>query len=240
MIITAHQPAYLPWLGYLHKIALSDIYVVLDHVQFEKNSFTNRNKIYSSQGELMLTVPVQIKGHMGKPIKEIKISNLENWRKKHWNSILQSYRKAPYFECYASWLETYYSKEWQFLIDLTDEMLIFILKETGIKTTVAHQSDYGIVSNKQELVFDLCKAVNADTYISGSLGRNYLDINPFNNSGIEVYFQNYQHPIYPQTGKSGFIPNLGVVDLLMNVGSENALSIITSGNIQKNQLNNIN
>lgn len=237
MIITAHQPAYLPWLGYIHKIALSDTYVILDNVQFEKNSFTNRNKIYSSQGELMITVPIQIKGHIGKPIKEIRISNLENWHKKHWNSIVQSYRKAPFFDCYASWLESFYSKEWNFLIDLTSEMLYFLIKKMDIKTKIIRQSDTGIKSQKQDLVFDLCKATNADIYISGSLGRDYLDLKPFKEAGIEVYFQSYQHPVYSQSGKYGFIPNLGIIDLLMNVGSERALAIITSGNIQKNQLN---
>jgi len=239
MILTAHQPAYFPWLGYFHKIALSDIYVILDNVQFEKNSFTNRNKIYSTQGELMLTVPVQLKGHIGKPIKEIKISNLENWRKKHWNSIVQSYKKAPFFDRYASWLESYYLKEWNFLLDLTSEMLYFIIKEIDIKTQIIRQSETGINSLKQDLVFDLCKATNADVYISGSLGRNYLDVKPFKQAHVDVYFQDYKHPVYQQFGRRNFIPNLGIIDLLMNVGSEGALDVINSGNIQKNNLNQI-
>lgn len=235
MIVTAHQPAYLPWLGYIHKIALSDTYVILDNVQFEKNSFTNRNKIYSTQGELMLTVPLQMKGHIGKPIKEIRISNIENWRKKHWNSIKQSYTKAPFFERYVSELESFYSKEWVFLIDLTLGMLNFWLKEMNIKTKIIKQSEIGINSQKQDMVFDLCKATNADVYISGELGQDYLNAEPFKQAGTEVYFQNYQHPIYPQYRKKDFVPNLGIIDLLMNVGSEDALAFITSGNIQKDK-----
>jgi hypothetical protein len=236
MIVTAHQPAYFPWLGYIHKIAMSDIFVILDNVQFEKNSFTNRNKIYSSQGELMLTVPIQMKGHIGKPIKEIRISNSENWRKKHLISILQSYRKAPFFDYYAAWLESIYSKEWDFLIDLTNEMLFFLIKEMNIKTKIIRQSDTGIISQKQDLVIDLCKFTKANLYISGALGKDYIDINTFKQAQIDIYFQNYQHPIYPQVGKHGFLSKLGIIDLLMNVGSKKAFELIMTGNQFKNKL----
>jgi hypothetical protein len=236
MILTAHQPAYLPWLGYFHKLVLSDVYIVLDDVQFEKNSFTNRNRIYSPQGALMLTVPIQIKGHTAKPIRDIEINNIENWRTKHWKSLVQSYRKAPFFHRYASWLESIYSREWCFLIDLTTEMLQFFIKDMDIKTSIVKQSDLNVISHKQDLVFDLCQKSKSDVYISGKLGRDYLDVSRFKEAGIYVYFQDYQHPMYQQRGEIDFIPNLGIIDLLMNVGPEQAPDIIVSGNAMKNQL----
>src|ERR1035437_4150954 len=102
MILTAHQPAYLPWLGYFDKIIKSDIFVYLDTVQFEKNSFTNRNKVKTPQGAAWLTVPVKIKGHIGKTMMEIEIDNSQDWRKKHLNTIFMNYKKAARFEeCYA-------------------------------------------------------------------------------------------------------------------------------------------
>jgi hypothetical protein len=58
MIVSINQPAYLPWLGYFHRIAVSDAHIVLDTVQFEKNSFTNRNKVRTREGWCWLTVPV--------------------------------------------------------------------------------------------------------------------------------------------------------------------------------------
>ena len=78
MIISAHQPAYLPWAGYLHRIAISDVFVILDNVQFEKNSFTNRNRIKSPSGSVWLTVPVSQKGHMSGTISDIKIAKHSN------------------------------------------------------------------------------------------------------------------------------------------------------------------
>ena len=64
MLLSAHQPAYLPWLGYFEKIARADVFIYMDTVQFERNSYTNRNKIKGSNGAKMLTIPVCMKGHM--------------------------------------------------------------------------------------------------------------------------------------------------------------------------------
>ena len=102
MILTAHQPMYLLWLGLFHKIAISDVYVYLDNVQFEKNSFSNRNRIKSAQEPIWLTVPVLLKNHLKKTIKEIQIDNSRDWRRKHWKSIYLNYKKAPYFNRYSS------------------------------------------------------------------------------------------------------------------------------------------
>ena len=93
MILTAHQPAYLPWLGYFHKIAISDTFVILDKVQFEKNSFTNRNKIKTSNGSTWLSIPMEMSEHTNKAIKEMSIHNKFNWRQKHWKSIYLNYKK---------------------------------------------------------------------------------------------------------------------------------------------------
>jgi hypothetical protein len=236
MIVTAHQPAYLPWLGYIHKIALSDIYVLLDDVQFEKNSFTNRNYIYSKQGNVMLTVPLYSKGHISKSIREIEINNTENWGIKHWKTIEQNYRKTPFFNKFAPWLESIYNKDWKYLIDLTDEMLNFYLKCMNITTRVVKQSELQVHSHKQDLVLDLCLATKANVYISGKLGRDYINLIPFESEKIYVYFQDYIHPKYNQIGKNEFTPFLGIIDLLFNVGSEEALSIILSGNVSKTEL----
>ena len=75
MIVAIHQPNYLPWLGYFYKIAKCDMFVLLDNVQYAKNSFINRNKIKTPQGELWLTVPVKSKGRFGQLIKEVEIDN---------------------------------------------------------------------------------------------------------------------------------------------------------------------
>ena len=96
MIVSINQPAYLPWLGYFHRIAVSGAHVVLDHVQFEKNSFTNRNKVRTAGGWCWLTVPVRTKGRFGDlAIRSLEIDNSTDWRARHWKTLYQSYKRAP-------------------------------------------------------------------------------------------------------------------------------------------------
>jgi hypothetical protein len=217
VILSAHQPAYLPWLGYFDKVHRCDIFVFLDSVQFEKNSFTNRNKIKTPQGELWLTVPVRSKGHTTGTMTSLEIESRENWRKKHLGSLFANYKKATRFtELYAK-LEALYAREQSLLAELCWEHLQFWLEALGLQRQVVKSSQLPITSSKSLLVLDLCKHFGADTYISGALGKDYLDMDSFHEAGIRVVFQEYRHPTYPQLW-GDFLPNLGIVDFAMNCG----------------------
>ena len=235
MILTAHQPAYLPWLGLFHKIAISDAFVILDDVQFEKNSFTNRNKIKTSQGAIWLTVPILISGHLNKSIKDIEINNKEDWRDKHWKGLYMNYKKAPYFSKYSGFFEDLYKKEWLKLFDLLAPTMEFLLKELNIQTKVYFQSKLNISSKKEELILDLCKHFNADLFIFGALGKNYADSALFESKGVKLYFQDYVHPTYPQLWGE-FLPYMSIVDLLFNVGPVKASEVIMAANITKEKV----
>ena len=123
MILTAHQPVYLPWLGFFHKIALSEAFCYFDDVQYLKKDWNNRNKIKTLEGENWLTVPVLTKGSREKKICEIEINNSLGWRKKHWKSICFSYKKSPFFKDYSDFFEDLYKKEWGYLTELNEYML---------------------------------------------------------------------------------------------------------------------
>jgi len=215
MIMSAHQPAYLPWLGYLDKIKRSDVFIFLDTVQFEKNSFTNRNKIKTQNGPLWLSIPVIKTDHFDKIMREMPIDNSTHWQRKHLNSIQMAYSKAPNFKNLFPRLQELYAKKYEYLVDATWDHLMFWVDILQIKTKIIKSSSLGVFSKKSDLVFDLCKAVNADYYISGALGKDYLEVKKFENANIKVEFQNYKHPIYPQL-YGEFLPNMGVVDLAMN------------------------
>lgn len=228
MIISINQPAYLPWLGYFHRIAVSDIHVVLDHVQFEKNSFTNRNKIRTRENWCWLTVPVQTAGKFGQlPIHEIEIANEKKWAAKHWNSLRLNYANAPYFSQHSKFFEGAYSREWQRLGDLTREITAYMLDAIGIKTPLQFSSQMNVAGRKDELVLSLCRQLGATTYLSGMLGRNYLRENIFHSAGIAVRYDDYRHPAYPQT-HPGFEPYMAALDLLFNTGPA-SLKIILQG-----------
>ena len=223
MVVTIHQPAYLPWLGYFDKINRSDIYIFLDTVQFEKNSFTNRNKIKSSQGAVWLTVPLKTRGHMSNTIQEIQIDNSQSWQRKHLKSIFLNYRKSAYFNCLYPKLEQLYNTQYEMFTDLAYSHLMFWLEELGINTKVVKASRLSIESNSSELVLELCTKFNASRYISGALGRNYLDENGFNKKLIQIEYQDYIHPEYPQL-YGDFLPNLSIVDFWMNTHCSELIS----------------
>lgn len=234
MILTAHQPVYLPWLGLFHKIALADAFCYFDDVQYLKRDWNNRNKIKTPSGELFLTVPVFTKGHRQKPIREIEINNSIDWRKKHWKSIYLNYKKAPYFNKYSDFFEDVYKKDWHYLTDLTEYMMRWFLETLGIKVKYYKASDFNFQGHKSDLVLDMCKKLGADLYIFGALGKNYAEKEKFSKEGIKIYFQDYKHPIYPQL-HGNFISHLSIIDLLFNCG-EKSLEILMKGNISKEEL----
>lgn len=222
MIMSAHQPAYLPWLGYFDKIRRSDIFIFLDTVQYEKNSFTNRNKIKSPNGPIWLSIPVIKTDHFEKIMSEMPIDNKSHWQRKHLNSIQMSYSKAPHFKEMFPKLQELYSREYDNIVDATWDHLMFWLKILDIHTKIIKSSTLDVSSKKSDFVYDLCKAVGADYYISGVMGKDYLETGKFKEAGIEVEFQDYKHPIYPQL-YGEFIPNMGIVDFAMNVDNYGAI-----------------
>lgn len=217
MILSAHQPAYLPWLGYFDKIASADIFVFLDNVQFEKNSFTNRNRIKTPHGAMWLTAPVKLKGHIESTILETRVDDSQPWRAKHLKSIAANYRKSPFFDTLFPKLEAILTAPKDSLAELCWTQLHFWLGELDIRTKIVRASSLPVASRKSDLVLDLCRHFGADHYISGAIGRDYLNEPAFAALGIRIEYQEYRHPIYPQLW-GAFAPYMGVVDYLMNVG----------------------
>ncbi len=219
MILTAHQPVYLPWLGLFHKIAQADTFVLFDTVQYQPRDYNNRNQIWTPKGPIWLTVPVLSKGHRDKPISAIQINNSEPWQRKHLKTIEQSYHKAKYWDDYHASLYTfYYCQRWENLRTLNSCLLYQLLGWLDIPLkSLLWASDYTFHGTKSELVLDMCKQLKATTYIFGALGKDYADVKAFEQAGIEVRFQDYQHPTYTQFG-GPFQSHLSVIDLLMHHG----------------------
>jgi hypothetical protein len=222
MIISINQPAYLPWCGYFNRIIKSDLHVVLDMVQFEKNSFINRNKIIANENHIWLTVPVLTKNLFGQlGIDAIQVDNKKNWQKKHWLSIKQSYSKNPFFLDMQDFLENAYTKNYDILMGVLKEMLDFFLEYMSIQTPIVYASDYDFREKKGDLILEICEKFGAKKYISGPLGRGYLDASKFLERNISVSFDDYVHPIYEQKHNGNtFISHLSSLDVLMRFGRE--------------------
>lgn len=234
MILTAHQPVYLPWLGLFHKMALSDVYVFFDDVQYQVKDWNNRNLIKTPQGPLWLTVPVLSKGYRSKNIREIEINNQEPWQRKHWKTLQVNYGRSPYFDQYAHFFQDVYSQSWRTLVELNEHMLRWFLETLGIHVKFLKASELGFQGSKSELVLDMCRRLRADLYIFGAQGKDYANVDDFLRAGIRVLFQEYRHPVYPQ-GPGPFLSHLSVVDLLFHCGPE-SLRILMENQMSKSDV----
>lgn len=229
MRVGIHQPMYLPWLGLFDRIHRCDIFVLLDNVPYSKNYFLNRNKIKIKDGFAWLTVPVLTKGNFGQLIKDVEIDNTNNWKERHWKSIYFSYKKAPHFLSYGGFFESIYNRDWTKLTELNEELINYILETLHIKTPVIRASTLNIDGKKEGLILNICKKLNADEYLSGPDGRNYLNMELWEKNGIKVMLHEYRHPQYSQL-YGEFLPNMSIIDLLFNCG-EDSLNILTNKQI---------
>ena len=218
LLLSAHQPVYLPWLGLFHKLAAADKFVIFDDVPYSKKMWYNRNIILGPNGVIMLSVPVFYSKTEATKHKDLQIDNVTNWMFKHWRSIESSYQKSRYFSDYAGVLEKIYQRSWTHLSELNEAMLRQFMVWLGIDTPLVRASEHEFHGEKSALVLDMSQQLGARAYIFGALGRNYADTDAFLSAGIAPLFQDYKHPFYQQNRGDEFVPNLCVLDLLFREG----------------------
>lgn len=212
MILAAHQPNYLPWLGYFSKMKNSDIFVILDDVQYIRRSYINRTRILGPNGDFYLSVPVKLNSRQ--KISEVTID--ESFViKNHFESIRHAYARAPNFTLYKDNLLSIYSKKYINLIEINMDLINFIKTILNIDTRIAYLSDTGILANKSELMVSLCKHFGADTYLSGQGAKVYMEEDLFLKNQIKVIYHDFEHPVYPQRKKK-FIQGLSAIDFIFN------------------------
>tara|TARA_B100000378_G_C18028668_1_gene406778 strand:- start:148 stop:852 length:705 start_codon:yes stop_codon:yes gene_type:complete len=224
MIVAIHQPEYLPWLGFFKKMMNVELFVFLDDVQFRKKGWQNRNRIRINDGTTLLSIPVHT--HSYPKINEVTIDNEKNWSIRHKKSILYNYARAPYFDEIKDFIESIFEKKFQYLVDLNTEIIKFIMNELEIKSKIIFSSELEISKKGSDRVLDICKAVDADHYITGTFwAESNLRVEEFKKSNIDVEFQKFQHPIYKQI-HGEFIPEMSIIDLLFNEGRKEAKKIL--------------
>jgi hypothetical protein len=217
MILAAHQPNFIPWIGYFHKMARADKFVLADDIQYTTHGFINRNYIKTRNGKQWLTVPVITKGKGLQKINEVRIDKEQTWRLKHWNTLQLNYQYAPYFDYYADFFDQLYRKDWTYLVDLNIELIEFVWKSLNISCPVVLSSELDLRSDSTERIVDMVKKTGCTQYLSGASGRNYLNEKLFEESGIELLYNDFKHPTYHQQFGE-FVAYLSVIDLLFNEG----------------------
>lgn len=223
MIVAAHQPHFLPWLGYLDRMVRADLFVIVDHVQFEKQNYQNRTRIRMGRDVQWLTVPL-LQRSRSETIVEKRIDHRGTsvWCERLAGTLQHAYGKAPFFRLYGPEIAKILCGGHDTLVGLNLALLDFCRDALGITTPMVRSSELAIEGQKSEMVLGLCRAVGATTYLAGSgASRRYLDVGEFDRNGISIQWQDFRHPTYPQANVTGeFVPNLAVPDLLYNCGPE--------------------
>jgi hypothetical protein len=218
MIVSVHQPQFLPWLGYFDKISRADVFVLLDNVQFKKNEWQNRNRIKTANGLQWLTVPVMYR--YPQSIREVKINNADKWQHRIRQAVASNYKKARYWLLLEELFEEICSLKWEHISAINIHTVKRLAAILGIDTPVYVASELGELSDDpDERLIAVTKYFGGDTYLAGSGGLEYMDIEKYVQNGIKVFFQNYKHPVYNQLF-CGFEPFASVVDLIFNHGNE--------------------
>lgn len=221
------QPTYLPWMGYFDLMDSADVFVLLDTVQFEKQSWQQRNRIKTGEGTSMwLTVPV-VQGLQQK-VREVRIEASNPWRRKHWGTIHQHYKRAPYWSRYSEGLSALYLQEWEYLFDWNVAVLTVLREQLGITTPMLCASHIPASGGRVELLANICHYLKADIYLSPVGSAAYIEENNiFSSEGISLIYQRFAHPVYRQI-YGEFMTHMSVIDLLFNEGPA-SLEIIRSG-----------
>jgi len=228
------QPTYLPWLGYFDLISQSKDFVFLDNVKFNKSSYHHQNKILSTNGMVLLSVPTHAyKGRMDTLINEVKVDDSKNWRKKHLTSIEQSYRKTAYYDEIYPKLKPIISGNFQYLSELNIELikLFSSILSLDVNFHLASQIDVSATDRVEKLV-ELCQTLQCDTYYSPIGSLDYLDTVDnrllFSLANIDVYFQKFEIIPYSQRRES-FESHMSILDALMHCGPEGVKRLIGQG-----------
>jgi hypothetical protein len=187
--------AYLPPIAFFVSILETKRITVEQNENYIKQTYRNRCHILSANGVLPLSIPVIKTDGNHTKIKNVQISNVNNWQINHWRAIESAYNKSPFFLYYRDDLENFYQKVYNNLLEFNTELLSFLLKKIGLKIEISFSADFLTIQNEEnDLRFK------------------------FSPKKDEVLQFSHYYQVFEE--KYGFIPNLSIIDLLFNEGPE--------------------
>lgn len=231
-IVAIHQPNFFPWIGYFDKIVRSDIFIFLDHVQFQKTggTWSNRVKVLMGGEVRWITAPVIRAFHGVRSIAEIEFQNDNPWRAKLLKSIASSYSKAPFFAEAMTFLEPLILNPEKNLAAYNIAAITAITQSVGIeKEKFRRSSDFQPDEQSSRMLISLTRAVGGDIYMCGGGATGYQEDTLFAEEGLGLLYQDFQHPVYSQFTKHDFFPGLSIIDALMHCGVNGVKSLFQNG-----------
>lgn len=215
MIVSIHQPDYIPYLGLFYKISQSDKFVFLDDCQFSNDNMHHWNRVKTPQGECRLKIPVH--QHLGDTINNVRTKDELSWKEKHLKTLEMNYKKAPFFEKIFPDFKDLLLTQYESIAEQNIAINTWIANSFGMCVDFYKTSDMQIDSTNERRVIDICKQLGGDVYISGNGARAYQTEEHFLSDGVQLVYTDYQSIEYTQLWGE-FVPNLSVLDYVFNNG----------------------
>ena len=220
--VACHQPNFLPWLGYFAKIARSDVFFLLDDVQFtqgaNRHNWTSRVRIGAANGPMWLSLPVRRSGEGRQLILDLKTDDQSRWLPKMLRTLDESYRKTSHAsECLPPIVEML-ARHQGSVCDTNVDLIRVICQMLDLDTTLIRLSEHPVEGAATERLVNLTLSANGATYLSGDGADDYQLADEFKSAGIQLRKLGFRAQPYPQRRGADFIPGLSIIDALCNVG----------------------
>lgn len=199
------QTTYFGPIQWYQKLYRYDHCLIEQYDSFQKQTYRNRCVIATANGTQALTVPIEhlpLTSHPSPLVKDLRISDHNQWRRVHWNALQSAYSESPFFEYYADDLRPFFEKKYDFLIDFNEDIRQKVCELIDFKPSVEYTKEFTSDNSLQtSVIFDFRDVINAK------------HPKPDADFEAKAYWQVFQH-------KHGFQPNLSILDLLFNMGPE--------------------
>ncbi len=216
--VCIHQPDFIPYMGFFHRLLETDIFIVLDDAQFIRDGWHHRDQVKNAGGKTWITLPVN-REDLFKSISEVRLVQPQDWKVKHLNLLKENYRKAPFFGMYYPQIEAIYAKRHARLMEINMDFLEFLFGCFGLEPRPLFSSELHIQGKSTARLVEMVQQVGGNRYLTGTGSRAYLEESQFTEKGIAVAWQTFQPPDYPQLHGT-FIPHLSSIDVVFNLGPD--------------------
>ncbi len=212
------QTTYFGPIQWYQKLNRHDHCLIEQHDSYQKQTYRNRCIIATANGQQALTIPVE---HTDEKtlVKDLRISDHNQWRRVHWNALQSAYSESPFFEYYADDIHPFFEKKYDFLIDFNEAIRQKMCELLDIHPNVEYTTNYlpsplrskhSTLDTQHSILRHTLKERNLTDFREIIHAKHSL---PDSNFEPKEYWQVFQH-------KHGFMPNLSILDLLFCMGPE--------------------
>jgi hypothetical protein len=229
-VVACHQPNFLPWLGFFAKIARSDVFFLLDDVQFtqgaNRHNWTSRVRIGTANGPTWLSLPVRRSGEGKQSILDLKTDDQSRWLAKMLRTLDESYGKASHSEeCLPAIVEIIAGHQGS-VCETNTALIHAVCRMLGFGATMIRSSQRPVEGTATERLVNLTRSANGSIYLSGDGADSYQLVDAFSSAGIQLRKLGFRLQPYPQRRGTDFFPGLSIVDALCHVGIERTKELL--------------